>query len=213
MSEKKIRSPKAGPGRPKDLEKRAGIMIAAGNLFMDKGFNGTTMDNIALAAGVSKLTVYNHFGTKEGLFSAVIRTKCEVHAGDDLFASLPAENPEVELFTIGRAFMDLIFSDEAIAMHRIMIADGHANPELAMMFYKAAPEQLFRRFAKYLERLEQKHALSFPDKLKAGKFFFALFKGEPHMRAILNIPPKPSKKELDSFAEDCIDFFLRAYKD
>lgn len=194
------------------MEKRAEILRVAGELFMQKGFAGTTMDDIAIAAGVSKLTVYNHFGTKEALFHDVIKAKCEVHAGDDLFDRLPAKNPEAELFIVGRSFMDLIFSDDAIAMHRIIIADGHTNPELAMMFYKAAPEKLFERFAKYLERLEQGHELSFPDKRKAGKFFFGLFKGEPHMRAILNIPPKPSKKELDTFAKDCVEFYLKAYK-
>jgi TetR/AcrR family transcriptional repressor of mexJK operon len=212
MNEKKKKATKPGPGRPKDLEKRAEILKAAGELFMLKGFAGTTMDDIAMAAGVSKLTVYNHFGTKEALFHDVIKAKCEVHAGDDLFTRLPANNPEAELFTVGRAFMDLIFSDDAIAMHRVIIADGQANPELAMMFYKAAPEKLFERFAKYLERLELNHDLSFPEKIKAGKFFFGLFKGEPHMRTILGIPPKPSKKELDAFAKDCVDFYLRAYR-
>lgn len=202
---------KVSPGRPKSLEKRASILKAAGDLFMKNGFGGATMDDVALRAGVSKLTVYNNFGTKEALFFEVIKTKCESHTGDDFFAKLPADNPKEELFTVGRAFMDLIFSDEAIAMHRVIIADGHANPDLAMMFYKAAPEQLFGRFAKYLERLEKKHDLFFADKIKAGKFFFAMFKGEPHMRAILNIPPKPSKKELDAFAKDCVDFFMRAH--
>jgi len=210
MNEKKKKLSKSGPGRPKDLEKRADILKAAGDLFMNKGFAGTTMDDIADVAGVSKLTVYNHFGTKESLFHDVIKAKCEVHAGDNFFASLPAQNPTAELFMIGRAFMDLIFSDDAIAMHRVIIADGHAHPALAMMFYKAAPEQLFERFAKYLEKLEQKHDLSFPDKLKAGKFFFGMFKGEPHMRAILGIPPRPTKKELDAFAKDCVAFYLRA---
>jgi TetR/AcrR family transcriptional regulator, mexJK operon transcriptional repressor len=211
MPKKKKIQAKPGPGRPKDLEKRAYILKTAGYLFMEKGFTGTTMDDIAAYAGVSKLTVYNNFGTKEALFHDVIKTKCESYAGDGLFASLPAQNPRKELFTIGRAFMDLIFSDDAIAMHRVIIADGHANPELAMMFYKAAPAKLFERFTRYLEKLEQKHTLHFPDKMKAGKFFFAMFKGEPHMRAILKIPPSPTKKELDAFARDCVDFFLRAH--
>jgi len=212
MNEKKKKSQKQGPGRPKDLEKRADILKAAGDLFMKNGFAGTTMDDIAKAAGVSKLTVYNHFGTKESLFHDVIKAKCETHAGDDLFARLSGKHPKNELFIIGRAFMDLIFSADAIAMHRIIIADGHANPDLAMMFYKAAPQQLFERFAKYLESLEQKNNLLFPDKIKAAKFFFGLFKGEPHMRAILNIPPKPSQHELDIFARDCVDFFIHAHR-
>ncbi len=55
----------AGPGRPKDLGKRASILEAAKRLFIEQGYLGVSMDQIAAAAGVSKLTVYSHFGDKE----------------------------------------------------------------------------------------------------------------------------------------------------
>ena len=65
-----------GPGRPKDLEKRAAILAAAKRLFPMSGFEGTSMDAIAAEAGVSKLTVYSHFTDKETLFVAAIRARC-----------------------------------------------------------------------------------------------------------------------------------------
>ena len=65
----------ASPGRPKDLEKRAAILAAAKQLFPEQGFDGTSMDAIATAAGVSKLTVYSHFTDKEGLFVEAIRDR------------------------------------------------------------------------------------------------------------------------------------------
>ena len=65
-----------GPGRPKDLEKRAAILAAAKRLFPLSGFEGTSMDAIAAEAGVSKLTVYSHFTDKETLFVAAIRARC-----------------------------------------------------------------------------------------------------------------------------------------
>ena len=66
----------AGPGRPKDLEKRASILQAAKRLFTTQGFEGTSMDAIASAAGVSKLTVYSHFQDKERLFAAAVECVC-----------------------------------------------------------------------------------------------------------------------------------------
>ncbi|WP_330970248.1 TetR/AcrR family transcriptional regulator, partial [Lysobacter sp. A3-1-A15] len=60
----------AGPGRPKDLAKRAAILDAAKSMFTQYGFGGASMDQIAAEAGVSKLTVYSHFGDKETLFAA-----------------------------------------------------------------------------------------------------------------------------------------------
>lgn len=66
-----------GPGRPKDLEKRAAILAAAKALFIRNAFAGTSMDAIAAEAGVSKLTVYSHFGDKDNLFREVIRARIE----------------------------------------------------------------------------------------------------------------------------------------
>ena len=62
----------AGPGRPKDLGKRAAILEAAKSLFVDQGYNGVSMDSIAAQACVSKLTVYSHFGDKETLFTEAV---------------------------------------------------------------------------------------------------------------------------------------------
>ncbi|MBP7656876.1 MAG: helix-turn-helix transcriptional regulator, partial [Pseudoxanthomonas sp.] len=66
----------SGPGRPKDLGKRAAILEAAKQLFAREGFNGVSMDQIAAEAGVSKLTVYSHFGDKDALFAAAVQAKC-----------------------------------------------------------------------------------------------------------------------------------------
>ena len=65
----------AGPGRPKDLGKRAAILETAKEMFIEQGFNGVSMDGIAAGAGVSKLTVYSHFGDKETLFFEAIQAK------------------------------------------------------------------------------------------------------------------------------------------
>ncbi|HOZ25340.1 MAG TPA: helix-turn-helix domain-containing protein, partial [Thermomonas sp.] len=67
----------AGPGRPKDPGKRAAILDAAKRMFVAHGFDGVSMDQIASEAGVSKLTVYSHFGDKESLFAEAVRAHCE----------------------------------------------------------------------------------------------------------------------------------------
>ena len=75
-----------GPGRPKDLEKRAAILQAAKQLFTTQGFDGTSMDAIAGLAGVSKLTVYSHYRDKERLFVAA---GADSKVGDKAIESLP----------------------------------------------------------------------------------------------------------------------------
>ena len=105
----------AGPGRPKDLGKRASILEAAKRLFLDQGYQGVSMDQIATAAGVSKLTVYSHFGDKETLFSEAIAAKCREVLPDELFVSPPEGPLHEQLCAIGHAFFALITSEEAIS--------------------------------------------------------------------------------------------------
>ena len=64
-------------GRPKDLEKRQRILMSAKHLFLKLGFHGSSMNQIAREAGVTKLTVYNHFQDKATLFSCAIEETCE----------------------------------------------------------------------------------------------------------------------------------------
>ncbi|MCB1839075.1 MAG: TetR/AcrR family transcriptional regulator [Alphaproteobacteria bacterium] len=179
---------------------------------MQTGMAGTTMDDIAAEAGVSKLTVYNHFGNKEDLFETVIRVKCEGHTGDHIFDSLTGKAPKDELFGIGMAFISLIYSEEAIALHRVIISEGPKNPEMGRLFYAAGPESLFGRFIKYLEKIEKGGVYKFPDKRDAAGRFFCLFKGELHMRVLLGIPPKPTGRELEKLARDSVEFFLNAFR-
>src|SRR5687767_15441054 len=103
-----------GPGRPKDLGKRAAILEAAKRMFTQLGYDGVSMDQIAAEAGVSKLTVYSHFGDKETLFSEAISAKCEEQLSTGLFALDPAIPLRERLLQIGRGFFALITSTEEI---------------------------------------------------------------------------------------------------
>src|SRR3546814_19026960 len=79
----------ASPGRPKDLAKGAAILDAAKRMFTEHGFDRTSMDQIASGAGVSKLTVYSHFGAKEPLFAAAVKSHCDTRLPDALFELSP----------------------------------------------------------------------------------------------------------------------------
>ncbi|MFZ1392197.1 MAG: TetR/AcrR family transcriptional regulator, partial [Dokdonella sp.] len=106
-----------GPGRPKDLEKRAAILQAAKQLFPEHGFDGTSMDTIAALAGVSKLTVYSHFVDKERLFIEAVREKCAEQMPFELFDVDVSGPIREQLMAIARAFFALVTSEESISLH------------------------------------------------------------------------------------------------
>src|SRR5579863_7554874 len=130
-----------GPGRPKDLEKRAAILRAAKHLFTTQGFEGTSMDAIANAAGVSKLTVYSHYQDKERLFTAAVECVCQELMPPEIFNADLKGPIRRQLLTIARAFFELVTSEEALAIHRTIVANARQSPRLAELFWEAGPRR------------------------------------------------------------------------
>jgi len=181
QSKLKDKTPKQkGPGRPKDESKSQAIMDAAGKLFMSKGMAHVTMDDIAAEAGVSKLTIYNHMGTKEELFETMLRNRCESHMNEALFEGLDCQDVRADLEKIGHGFIDIIYSPEALAMHRTVMSEARNGQEIPTLFYNTAPQRVFDYLEKYLARLEKNSMFKFSDKRRAADIFFSLFQGDTH---------------------------------
>ncbi len=201
----------AGPGRPKDLGKRASILDAAQRLFLEQGYQGVSMDQIAAAAGVSKLTVYSHFGDKETLFASAISAKCQEVLPDDMFVSPPEGPLREQLRAIGTAFFALITSDEAINMHRMMSTPDAAEHGLRELFWNAGPRRTQEAFAGFLQARVDEGKLRIEDVPLAASQFFSLLKGELHPMMACGLCPEPGPAEVTRHIDATVDFFLRAY--
>lgn len=199
----------SGPGRPKDIEKAEAIMIAAGQLFIQNGFSNVTMDTIAKKAGVSKLTVYNHFGSKDELFNTVIRTECASQINKALFEHLDGENPEEDFWRIGLAFLSIIYTEEALAMYRTVVSECRNNDKIAKLFHNAAHGHVRKHFEKYLRKLEKRQSFTIANKKKASDIFFTLLKNDAYHCAVLRVKPKPTESQLSKIAKDNAKLFLQ----
>lgn len=203
--------PAPGPGRPKDLGKRAAILDAAKRLFAREGFGGTSMDQIAAEAGVSKLTVYSHFGDKEALFTEAVRAKCEEMLPDDLFQIELKGSLREQLRAIAQAFFALISSEEAISTHRMMLVPGNIDDNLKQVFWQAGPQRTHDAFAALLQARVDTGELDIPDVSRAAEQFFTLIKGDLHGRMMCGLCDRPGRGDLDSHLDASVDLFLRAY--
>lgn len=202
----------SGPGRPKDPAKREAILSAAKSLFLQRGFEGCSMDAIATDAGVSKLTVYSHFSDKETLFSEVVKSKCKEELPELLF-DLSGETPINEtLCDIGRAFFDLVMSPETIEMHRVMIAGANKDPRLSRLFFEAGPQRVLREMEHLLLSAQERGLLSLPDLPLAAEQFFTLIKGSHHFRTLLGCCEPMDEEETDRHVRQSVELFLKAYQ-
>lgn len=201
----------AGPGRPKDLGKRAAILEVAKRLFSQHGFDGASMDQIAAEAGVSKLTVYSHFGDKESLFSAAIRAKCEEQLPPALFLAGLEGSLREQLTVIARAFFTLVTSEEAISMHRMMMMPGTGDTHVRELFWQAGPQRVKDGFADFLRTHVARDELRIPDIARASSQFFCLIKGDLHMQMLCGMCCGAPAVDVECHIEATVDMFLRAY--
>ncbi len=199
-------------GRPKDPEKRQAILRAAKTLFAKRGFDTTSMDALARAAGVSKLTLYSHFADKDALFAASVVATCEAHAPPAFFDPTQPLPLRQRLLQIGRGFVDLIMDQEVIGFYRMMAAQARSDDRLGKLFYAAGPEPTVRQFALLLSIAHQQQELNVPDPKVAAEHFFCLLKGVHHLQALMACRGPLDEAERSSHVTEVVELFLRAYQ-
>lgn len=180
-------------------------------LFPTRGYDGVSMDAIAQAAGVSKLTVYSHFEDKEALFSAAVTECCEQLLPHRTFELEPGLPVAEALGAIARGFLDLVLDDRAITLHRVMVSQAGQNPRLTEIFFSAGPRRTLLEMETFLQMTHASGALDVPNPVHAAEHFFCLLKGLRHMRILVGLSPVPNAAERESHAREVVGLFLRAY--
>lgn len=134
---------------PQDLtraeKKRAQIRTAAKELFLRSGFQGTSTDAIAAAAGVSKETLYRYYASKEDLFMDVVRslTTERLHLAQWTERSTePTSRQDLRILlrAIARQVVETMVQPEYQAIVRLMLAELPRFPELGPLFRQTIPE-------------------------------------------------------------------------
>lgn len=201
----------AGPGRPKDLEKRQAILEAAKELFLANGYEKVSMDAIAAEAGVSKLTVYSHFKDKETLFQEAIRARCEVQLPHEVFAYRAEAGIEETLLTIARRFHALVSSDDSIRLHRLLAAQAPGNTKLAQLFFEVGPRRALTEMEALLREAHAAGRLQVQDAPRSAEHFFCLVKGLCHMRMLIGCCEAPDAEATEAHLRSVVVLFLRAH--
>jgi TetR/AcrR family transcriptional repressor of mexJK operon len=193
------------------MEKRAAILDAAMALFPARGYDGASVEAIAQAAGVSKLTVYSHFADKEALFAAAVTECCAQLLPHQLFAPQPRLPVREALTSIARAFVDLMMDERAISLHRVMVSQAGQNRRLAEIFFGAGPRAALQEMEAFLHVADADGVLRVDAPARAAEHFFCLLKGVRHMRVLVGLCAAPSAAERDAHVAEVVSVFLRAY--
>ena len=195
--------------------KRAAITEAATALFLRDGYRGTSMEEIAGAAGVSKQTVYKQFAHKEQLFSHVVQALVS-QASDPVHEAVRkvdlAAEVDVELRAIARRQLELVLQPTLMQLRRLVIAEARHFPELGKVFFDQGPRRAIDALAATFGHLAERGVLKIDDPKAAATQFNWLLMGEPLNRAmLLGLEEPPPARELDRWATTAVDTFLAAF--
>ena len=195
--------------------KRQAIVSAARGLFLQQGFGGTTMDQVAAAAGASKVTVYAHFADKPSLFRAVVGAAIdEAEAGtSSLVERLGASDDlRTDLQVFARRHLREVTQPHLVAMRRMIIAEVARFPELARHWHRAAPERAYATLAVQLARLADRGLLQVPDPRLAAQHLNHLILSILLDQAMFTGRTTPfDRRTVHRHADEAVRVFLAAY--
>jgi len=189
--------------------KREAILEAARKVFLEIGFGATSMDAIAVAAKVSKQTVYNHFGSKEELFAAMIRSTCDrmVTAFEEAAKS---GKPDVTLRAIARQVVSKVLDRDRLSLYRILMAEGQRFPELGQIFYECGPQVTRKYLSDYFTEQNARGTMHVANPAVAADQFFGLLSG-CQLKTQLGIETAPSPEFLELYVENAVTLMMSAY--
>jgi len=203
-----------GAGGRSDRKRRA-ILAAATDLFLQHGYLGTNMDDVAARAVVSKQTVYKQFTSKEALFIAIVGGMTGA-AGDEVqreIGELGEKNdPEVQLLVYAERQLIVVLTPRLMQLRRLIIGEASRFPELGRALYEGGPGRAVAGLAIALARWTERGLLAIEDPKAAASHLNWLIMGDPVNRAMmLGDEAIPGRAALRRHAADGVRVFLAAY--
>ena len=199
-------------GRPKDLEKRARILQAAKAIFLKSGYHGTSMNQIAQEAGVTKLTVYNHFQEKVNLFICAITETCEETLCTKQFDLDTSADFYQTLFIVCSRALQIIYSPEALKLDHVLLELAAEQNPLALQFFEASHTRMENQLAEFFQKAAQLGFIQADDPIYQTELLLTLLLGVRHHKVLLGITAAPNAQELEQIIRDAINLFLLKYR-
>lgn len=196
-------------------QKRYTVLQSAEELFLTRGFNGTSMDEVAVHAGVSKQTVYNQFTDKASLFVEIVQSMTAQAAGR---VQVKMREPETlaqvatELGGHAERLLTIVMTPKLLRLRRLVIAEADRFPELGRALYDGGPGRAIAGLAVNLQQWADRGLLSIGDAKVAATQFNWLVMGDPVNQAMFRVDYALSKPARVRHIEQAVRVFIAAYR-
>ncbi len=192
--------------------KRDAILAAATRSFLAEGYSAVSMDAIALAAPVSKPTLYNYFPGKSALFAAVVAHVCQRMTAAVDAALRDDGDLRSDLCAIARAYVDIVFAPDCLALYRVIIAELKNFPELGQLAYDSGAIPIIAGIARYLRGVAPSAGVRFPRAEQSASMLIGMLSGDEYHRCLLGLSPTLAPRARTRLVAAMVDSFLRAHR-
>jgi AcrR family transcriptional regulator len=207
-------SPRGRPPAEEVAARAERLLDVATEVFLDRGFKGASMGEIARRAGASKQTLYARYPSKAALFAALVERKAS-HLFEAIGPLGEGRGVRDTLVHCGSELLELIVSEDARGVHRLVVAECMEFPELGEIFWERGPGRTRAMLANYL-RAQQKLGniqcgdLGCSNPEEAVEIFLGLLVSAVTLRAWLGLPPTFVKTpaQRKAWAGRAADIFL-----
>jgi len=196
-----------GPRERKREIRREAILAAAYDLFLEKGYEATTLSDIVGRSGGSLATLYEMFENKPGLLRALVGDRCS-QISDTIDKAVSSQKPPREaLREIAEYMFDKIIDPNAIALFKAAVA----QPELGRKLYEAGPANGQAKVAQYLASQSKVGHLSVDDPVFAAQMFFQMMFGHFHQMLLFGLPVSLTAADKKKHFDTVMAAFFKIY--
>ncbi|WP_404401442.1 TetR/AcrR family transcriptional regulator [Pelagibacterium halotolerans] len=189
-------------------EREAVLLDTAATLFLENGFDATTLAMVISRTGGSRRDIYALFGDKEAMFVRAMRRLFDrMLAPLGSLADVDAP-PEIVLPALGKRFVAIITAPEMLLSYRLILAETGRFPELGTAFYELGPGRAYPSVAAYLRRETERGRLRMDDPERAAIAFLEMVKGNLQQRIMFFPGARPDAGEIDAHVAVAVRIFL-----
>lgn len=203
--------PQVRKGRKPSLEKRCAIFDAAIECFSKEGFEQTSMDTVAQIAGVSKRTVYNHFPSKDELFSAMVQRLKDSCQSVSQFVYQPDRTLSDQLSEFGHRVVDFHCQKESRRIGGAILPRLLQHPELGRALFGDA-KFFDRELTAWIAVAQKKKQLSKCDAVFAARQFLGLLESFVVWPQLVKKERNPNQANREKLVNETVAMFLKSYQ-
>jgi AcrR family transcriptional regulator len=189
-------------------DRRELILDAAGKVFFEQGFSATSVDAIIARVGGSKRTIYNEFGSKEGLFTALVERCADKAVSALIQDEAQGRDLRTTMMDFGSQLLQVYQTEDLIGIFRSSLVEAERFPRLARTVYEKGPGRAASHLARILEDAKARNEIKVTDCASVANHFVSMIRGNQYLKVVLGLRAPLKGSEANAFVKSAVDLCL-----